>query len=278
MITSAQVLERAVDNLKYLGGTYGSKIDPTPFLCLVLKLLQIQPQKEIVYLYIEQSDFKYLRALGAFYLRLVGSSKEIYTKLEPLYNDYRKLRMMSPQRVHSVVHMDEFIDNLLREEKVLNISLPRLTKRLTLEENRDLKPYRSELEEQNLIPTQLIEEEIELKRDEELRKRNDYSSSMRKRYNHDDHQTTSRHSNRRLDDRRHDTSHHRSESTRHYSSRNADTSRRRSRSRSPRRQESRTFQPNQRSASARAGRGKFSQAEIDSENAIRFKVGLKPLR
>jgi pre-mRNA-splicing factor 38A len=36
---------------------------------------------------------RYLRALGAFYLRLVGKAKEIYQYLEPLLNDYRKLRM-----------------------------------------------------------------------------------------------------------------------------------------------------------------------------------------
>src|SRR2546423_781670 len=35
---------------------------------------------------------RYLRALGAFYLRLVGTSLEIYQYLEPLLNDHRKLR------------------------------------------------------------------------------------------------------------------------------------------------------------------------------------------
>ena len=37
---------------------------------------------------------RYLRALGAFYLRMTASSLEIWKKLEPLYNDYRKLRMI----------------------------------------------------------------------------------------------------------------------------------------------------------------------------------------
>lgn len=35
---------------------------------------------------------RYVRVLGAFYLRLTGRSKEIYQYLEPLLNDYRKLR------------------------------------------------------------------------------------------------------------------------------------------------------------------------------------------
>lgn len=33
-----------------------------------------------------------MRILGAFYLRLVGKPTDVYQYLEPLYNDYRKLR------------------------------------------------------------------------------------------------------------------------------------------------------------------------------------------
>ena len=36
---------------------------------------------------------RYVRVLGAFYLRLVGKALDVYQYLEPLYNDYRKLRM-----------------------------------------------------------------------------------------------------------------------------------------------------------------------------------------
>lgn len=39
--------------------------------------------------------FRYVRALGAMYFRLIGTSAEIYNYLEPLYNDYRKLRFMN---------------------------------------------------------------------------------------------------------------------------------------------------------------------------------------
>lgn len=54
-----------------VGGVTTAFNRPTNFLCLILKLLQLQPQKEIIHEYILQEDFKYLRALGAFYLRLV---------------------------------------------------------------------------------------------------------------------------------------------------------------------------------------------------------------
>ena len=42
-------------------------------MCLVLKMLQIQPEKAIVIEFITQDHYKYVRALGAFYLRLVGN-------------------------------------------------------------------------------------------------------------------------------------------------------------------------------------------------------------
>lgn len=39
---------------------------------------------------------RYVRVLGAFYLRLTGTDIDVYRYLEPLYNDYRKLRLKSP--------------------------------------------------------------------------------------------------------------------------------------------------------------------------------------
>lgn len=40
-------------------------------------------------------NFRYVRALGATYMRLTGSSLDCYKYLEPLYLDYRKLRRMN---------------------------------------------------------------------------------------------------------------------------------------------------------------------------------------
>lgn len=67
---------------------------PAEFLCLALKMLQIQPDKEIIIEFIKSDDYKYVRLLGAFYLRLVGRPLEVYQYLEPLYNDYRKVRAL----------------------------------------------------------------------------------------------------------------------------------------------------------------------------------------
>lgn len=75
------------------------------------------------------SSFRYVRALGAFYLRLVYGSLDCYKYLEPLLNDYRKLRLMDRAGQYQLSHMDEYIDNLLREERFCDIILPRIQKR-----------------------------------------------------------------------------------------------------------------------------------------------------
>ena len=46
-----------------------------------------------------------------------------------------------------IICMDEFIDNLLREERAFDTILPRLTKRHVLEENDELPPRISALED-----------------------------------------------------------------------------------------------------------------------------------
>ena len=46
----------------------GGARKPAEFLCLILKLLQIQPDKEIIIEYIKNEDYKYVRILGERYL------------------------------------------------------------------------------------------------------------------------------------------------------------------------------------------------------------------
>ena len=54
--TAATLMDRAFE-LEYIGGMYGNQ-QPTEFLCLVLKLLQLLPEKEIVIELIKQEDLK----------------------------------------------------------------------------------------------------------------------------------------------------------------------------------------------------------------------------
>jgi pre-mRNA-splicing factor 38A len=103
-LTAELMVDKAME-LRFIGGVYGGNIKPTPFLCLTLKFLQIQPEKDIVIEFIKNEEFKYVRALGAFYLRLTASAVDCYKYLEPLYNDYRKIRRQNRAGTFEVVHM-----------------------------------------------------------------------------------------------------------------------------------------------------------------------------
>jgi pre-mRNA-splicing factor 38A len=110
--------------------------------------------------------YRYLRALAAFYVRLTFDPLNVYEVLEPLLDDYRKLRTRAmgasfcfpalPSRnlantdrttdgSYSLTTMDEFADQLLNDERVCEIQLPRLTQRKVLEETEGLAPRRSKL-------------------------------------------------------------------------------------------------------------------------------------
>lgn len=122
------VLEKAAD-LECIGGL------PTHFLCLALKMLQLHPETDmVVEAFIEQEDFKYVRALGCLYVRWTGRPAEIYEALEPCYADRRKLRVyIAPE--WSLRYMDEFIHELLHQPTVLGLALPRLPNRRTMQES-----------------------------------------------------------------------------------------------------------------------------------------------
>lgn len=145
-LTAELLVDKAME-LRFIGGVFGGNIKPTPFLCLILKMLQIQPEKDIIVEFIKNEEFKYVRALGATYMRLVGTSIDCYKYLEPLLNDGRKLRQQNRDGAYILTYMDEFIDSLLRDERVVDIILPRIQKRYVLEENNELEPKVSALED-----------------------------------------------------------------------------------------------------------------------------------
>lgn len=146
-LTVTGVMEKST-KLTHIGGSFGMHSQPIPFICLALKLLQLQPDHDMVLALIEQDDFKYMRALAAFYFRLTAtSSADIYQQLEPLYRDYRKLRRREEDGSYSLSFMDEFVDDLLRESFMFHITLPHLAKRLVLEDSGELAPRLSPLDD-----------------------------------------------------------------------------------------------------------------------------------
>lgn len=145
-LTAELLVDKAME-LRFIGGVFGGNIKPTPFLCLILKMLQIQPEKDIIVEFVKNDEFKYVRALGAMYMRLVGTSIDCYKYLEPLLNDGRKLRQQTREGAYVLTHMDEFVDSLLRDERVCDVILPRIQKRYVLEENNELEPKVSALDD-----------------------------------------------------------------------------------------------------------------------------------
>ncbi|KAL1958670.1 hypothetical protein VTO42DRAFT_4013 [Malbranchea cinnamomea] len=176
-LNAATLCDRAVE-LTYIGGTYGVNQKPTPFLCLAFKMLQLMPEKEVVLEYLnfhdgeedaEQNgggdgdgedkpdpvlkatgDFKYLRALAAFYIRLTFDPVDVYKTLEPLLSDYRKLKRRTRDGF-VLTYMDQFVDDLLTKDRVCGTSLWKLPARSTLEDldllEERISPLADELEE-----------------------------------------------------------------------------------------------------------------------------------
>ncbi|QRW15112.1 pyruvate dehydrogenase E1 component beta subunit [Ceratobasidium sp. AG-Ba] len=141
-LTAESLIDKALE-LNSIGGVYGNQ-RPTHFISLLLKLLQIQPEKEILIEYLMAEEFKYLRALAAMYIRMTFPPVEVFELLEPLLKDYRKLRLRN-MGGYQLTYMDEFVDQLLTEERVCDTILPRLTKREVLEETEGLAPRPSVL-------------------------------------------------------------------------------------------------------------------------------------
>ena len=183
-LNAATLCDRAVE-LTFIGGTYGTGQKPTPFLCLAFKMLQLTPEKEIVETYLNwgseifdrdidgeeeggedvllgiqdgeedrlrrqkkiRAQYKYLRALAAFYIRLTWEPVEIYKTLEPILEDRSKLRQRRRDGV-DLLTMDEFIDRLLTRDRVCATSLWKMPDRGILQDLDMLDDYVSPLGEE----------------------------------------------------------------------------------------------------------------------------------
>ena len=170
-LNAATLCDRAAE-LTFVGGTYGGVGRPTPFLCLAFKLLQLVPEKEIILEYLnfhdtgdedvpvkgenddqensqtearKSGDFKYLRALAAFYIRLAWEPQEIYETLEPLLLDFRKIKRRTREGF-ALTYMDQFIDDLLTKDRVCATALWKLPNRAMLEDLDMLEPRESPMQ------------------------------------------------------------------------------------------------------------------------------------
>ncbi|CAG7915542.1 unnamed protein product [Penicillium olsonii] len=168
-LNAATLCDRAVE-LTSIGGTYGISEKPTPFLCLAFKLLQLGPDRDVILELLnytdpgsgeegenpddnvvkDHGDFKYLRALAAFYVRLTFDAVDVYKTLEPLLLDYRKLKRRV-RDTFTLTYVDQFVDDLLTKDRVCGTSLWKLPPRAQLEDlemlDERISPLADELEE-----------------------------------------------------------------------------------------------------------------------------------
>jgi pre-mRNA-splicing factor 38A len=92
-------------------------------------------------------EFKYLRCLAAFYIRLAWEPVEIYRTLEPLLTDFRKIKRRTKDGF-LLTYVDQFIDDLLTKDRICATSLWKLPSRANLEDLDMLDPRESPLEDE----------------------------------------------------------------------------------------------------------------------------------
>ena len=66
-ILAETLIDKAIE-LHNIGGVYGNQ-KPTEFMCLLLKLLQIQPEKEILVEYLQADEFKYVHTSSCSHIK-----------------------------------------------------------------------------------------------------------------------------------------------------------------------------------------------------------------
>ncbi|KAH8660773.1 PRP38 family-domain-containing protein [Tricladium varicosporioides] len=145
-VNEADIIDRVLAHVHFIGGTYGDAQKPSPFLCLAFKLLQLGPDDDILKEYLEfgGEKFKYLRALACFYVRLTRKSPDVYTLLEPYLEDRRKLKRRTRMGT-SLTFVDQFVDDLLTKDRMCATTLWKMPKREVLEDLEVLEPRVSPL-------------------------------------------------------------------------------------------------------------------------------------
>lgn len=161
-LNEADIIDRVVEHVNFVGGTIGDSQKPSPFLCLAFKLLELSPSDAIVeeYLSYGGENFKYLRALACFYFRLTRKAEHVYPRLESFLEDRRKLRKKGRQGT-SLTYVDEFVDDLLTKPRVCATSLWTMPTRENLEDLEIIEPRVSPLGDLE----DLLEEEEEAAKD-----------------------------------------------------------------------------------------------------------------
>lgn len=116
-VNAATILDRCVE-IRCVGA-FESTGRPFPFVCLLVKLIQILPPRDIIEFYINQQEFKYLKVLALVYARIVYKESAI---LQPHLQDYRKL-ILFENGSWVLTHVDEVVDRLLHDNMFIGLTL-----------------------------------------------------------------------------------------------------------------------------------------------------------
>ncbi|KAF4680852.1 Piwi-like protein 2 [Perkinsus olseni] len=246
-LNAETILDKAAE-LKYVGTVYGPLQRPSPFLCLLVKLLQIGPEKEIIKSFIDLSagddagELRYLRALACTYLRYIGRPEEIYNWLEPVLWDYRQIVVRKLDGSFEISNLDTWINTLLTEDEIITLGLPKLPQRHILEEREALKPFDWPPEVVEGLKEEPAEEPIEVDGDDKTHAEGQAEDGAAAGSRKGDDRSRSKSTDGERKHRHHRHHHH------HHGDKK------------------------------KKGADAEDQQEIDEANALRAKLGLKPLR
>jgi pre-mRNA-splicing factor 38A len=159
-LTMETLIDRASE-IEFVGFCHGGLNRPTPFLCLLTKMVQLEPEMDTLISLLEFSDgspsndldsqkmdLRYLRALSAVYIRLVCNSPTIFKLLDKLLSDYRTVFAIDQSGEFLRLSLDQFIEMLLDPDNrpVLGFVFPHLVKREVLQKRGEIDEYASKLD------------------------------------------------------------------------------------------------------------------------------------
>lgn len=282
-LNAETLIDRAME-LESVGGTFGGNRKPSAFLCLLFKMLQIQPEREIVLAYITNRNHKYVTVLGAVYLRLTGKPVDVYTYLELLYSDYRKIVKQKVNGRYELVHMDEIADELLTSDYAYDMNLPYLPRRKLLEDAGLIDSRVTVLSREELKQMAEEDEEAEKREKERERERQQKQriSSSSSSFNYDSSSRAKRDDEYRYRERRSDYNRDErrsmlSSSSSSYSSRQRDDRDDRDRDNKLREERKPGDVPFSKYSLPKKHSNELSMS-VEDTNKLRAKLGLRPLR
>lgn len=120
--------------LQGVGGLYGPLKLPCNFLCLFLKLLELEPSHQAILYMLNCKcwQMKHLQLLAAFYVRFTFPCEQVYLNLEPMLQQYNQIAIMKTNG-WELSYFDLIIQSFLQDQFWCGVQMPPLTPRVGIE-------------------------------------------------------------------------------------------------------------------------------------------------